>query len=399
MSKLARHIFHGMQVLQEGRWKTNIAVVVEAGNIRSIIPADMIANHMPAVLHEYTEAHYLVPGFIDLHIHGAAGADVMDGTQEALASIACALAEEGVTGFLATTMTASSEQMDIVLRTISDFSRQSDHKGAELLGVHLEGPFIAKEKMGAQAAAYICPPDMALFETWQQLSGNLIKVVTMAPELPNAIELIKNLKRRGVIVSVGHTNATYDETLAAITAGCTQATHLFNAMRGLQQREPGAAGALLLSPVVSVELIADGLHLHPAMLELALKLKGGQGVILVTDAMRAKCCGDGHYELGGQDVTVVDGKVTIANGTLAGSTLRMPQAIKNMVSFSGCTLAEAIQMASSYPASCIGLGDKKGKIAAGFDADLVVLDADFNVELTMRGGAVIARLPRSEPTR
>lgn len=389
MKEITRHIFYGMQLLQNQQWIHQHAVVVEENKIKAIVPAEMVNHHMPAILHHYSAKHYLAPGFIDLHIHGAAGADVMDGTEEALNTIARALAAEGVTGFLATTMTAPKEQMHAALVAISSFSKQTKINGATLLGVHLEGPFIATEKMGAQAANHICVPSIALFDEWQRLSGGQIKVVTLAPELPDALTLIKKLKKEGVIVSAGHTNATYEETTAAIAAGCTQATHLFNAMRGMHQREPGAAGALLLGQGVSVELIADGLHVHPAMLTLALTLKGNQDVLLVTDAMRAKCCGDGQFELGGQQVTVVDGKAMIENGTLAGSTLRMPQAIKNMVTYTGCSLAEAIQMASSNPAARLGLSDSKGKIAVGYDADFVILDADFNVEYTMSNGITV----------
>jgi N-acetylglucosamine-6-phosphate deacetylase len=258
-----------------------------------------------------------------------------------------------------------------------------------MLGIHLEGPFIAKEKMGAQSPAHICKPDITLFEGWQEAANGLIKLVTLAPELPGMIPFIEKIKKAGVICSIGHTNATYAEALAAIDAGCSQGTHLFNAMRGLHQREPGAAAALLLAQGVAVELIADGLHVHPAMLRVALQLKGKQEVLLVTDAMRAKCCSDGRYELGGQEVIVTNGRAVLAGDVLAGSTLLMPEAIKNMADFTGCSLIDAVEMASYYPAMRLGLSDRKGQIAMAYDADLVVLDETFAVQLTLRNGRVI----------
>lgn len=389
MNKSERHIFYGMQILHEDKWKSQCAVIVEKGVIKAIIPQEMIQHHQPAELHEYPSDYLLVPGFIDVHIHGAAGADVMDASPEALAAIAQMLAAEGVTGFLATTMTASSDTLTEVMHAIAQYSKKSAVQGAALLGVHLEGPFIAKEKMGAQSPAHIVKPDIDLVERWQQAADGLIKLITLAPELPDMIPFIKKLKKMDIRCSVGHTNATYAETGAAIEAGCSQGTHLFNAMRGLHQREPGAAAALLLAQEVAVELIADGLHVHPAMLSLALQVKGRQEILLVTDAMRAKCCGDGRYELGGQEVTVKQGKAMLAGDVLAGSTLLMPEAIKNMAEFTGCSLIDAIQMASYNPAMRLGLSDRKGQIAIGYDADMVMLDAALNVKLTLLGGVDI----------
>lgn len=389
MIKSERHIYYGMQVLYENQWKKQCAVIVEAGVIRAIIPEEMIKHHQPAVLHEYSPQHYLVPGFIDMHIHGAGGADVMDGTPEALGVIADLLAAEGVTGFLATTMTAADDTLTTALRAAAKYHAASKETGAAMLGIHLEGPFIAKAKMGAQSPRHICKPNTALFEGWQEAATGLIKLITLAPELPGMIPFIEKVKKTGVICSIGHTNATYAETREAIEAGCSQGTHLFNAMRGLHQREPGAAAALLLAKGVAVELIADGLHVHPAMLSAALQLKGKQDILLVTDAMRAKCCGDGRYELGGQEVVVTSGKAVLAGDVLAGSTLFMPEAIKNMADFTTCSLIDAIQMASYHPATRLGLSDRKGQIAKGYDADLVVLDEAFAVTLTLRNGRVI----------
>jgi N-acetylglucosamine-6-phosphate deacetylase len=380
-------ILSGMQVLTNMHWEKNLAVIVEHSKIKAIIPEEMISHHLPARHYTFAKECRLVPGFIDLHVHGAQGHDVMDGTQEALIAISRALAKEGVTGFLATTMTAKKSVLDEVLSVIAD--AKAHLPAAALLGIHLEGPFIAKDKMGAQKGEDVLSPNANVFLRWQKMAKGEIKLVTLAPELPDANELIQTLVNNRVIASVGHTNASYAETQAAIRAGCTHATHLFNAMRGLHQREPGAAGALLLSKEINAELIADGVHLHPAMLTLALCVKGKDRLVLVTDAMRAKCLGDGNYELGGQAVVVKNKIAQLANGTLAGSTLRMPDAIRNMTNFSGCELADAIAMASLNPARILGLDLHKGTIDVGKDADMVVLDNELEVLLTMREGEVI----------
>jgi N-acetylglucosamine-6-phosphate deacetylase len=343
----------------------------------------MLSNHLPAKVYQFPEDYYLLPGFIDLHIHGANGYDVMDGSEAALIEISEALAAEGVTGFLATTMSAPQEKTQQVLAHIHALKNHT--KGAALLGAHLEGPFIAKEKIGAQAEIAIALPDLAFMQSLISLAPETIKIVTLAPELTGALDLITYLVKKNIRVSIGHTNASYEETEIAIQAGCSHATHLFNAMRGLKQRDPGAVTALLLACEIKAELIADGLHLHPAILELVFRLKDKDHLFLVTDAMRAKCLGDGQYELGGQTVTVKDARASLEDGRLAGSTLRMPQAIKNMVQFSHCQLHEAIAMATINPAATLGLCHK-GSIALGNDADLVVMNAEFAVQLTMREG-------------
>ena len=347
----------------------------------------MIKHHLPARHHHFPADYYLIPGLIDLHVHGANGKDVMDGTEEAMQAISVALAQEGVTGFLATTMTADVERIEAALQVIPKVIEKPE--GAAILGVHLEGPFISKEKMGAQHGDHVRSPDVSLFQKWQSLSGDSIKLVTLAPELPHADEFIKALRGMNVIASIGHTNATYGETVEAIAAGCTQATHLFNAMSGLHQRHPGAVGALLLADDVYAEIITDGMHLHPAIVEIAWQMKGKDKLFLVTDAMRGKCLGDGDFDLGGQHVHVKHGRAALPDGTLAGSTLRMPDAIKNMMKFSHCTLIDAIHLATVNPVHVLGLSGTKGDISVGKDADLVVCDHEFVVKETMRCGKVI----------
>lgn len=380
-------IISGLAIITEQGVLNHQALVIEKNKIKAIISESEIKNYLPAEEKKFTRDYFLAPGLIDLHIHGCQGKDVMDADESALSVISQALAKEGVTGFLATTMTAETETLDHVLQAVKN--KMQNQTGATLLGVHLEGPFIAREKMGAQSGCYALSPDVKHMQRWLDLFPNVIKQVTIAPELPGAMALIHYLKTKNIVSSIGHTHASFDETNAAIQAGSSQATHLFNAMRPLHQREPGALGALLLSDDIVAELIFDEFHLHPAIVELALKLKGRERLVLVTDAMRAKCLGDGQYDLGGQMVNVRDGKATLEDGTLAGSTLSLPRAIQSMSQIPGCSLVDAIHMASRNPARALGLGKQKGVIAPGFDADLVVLNAAFEAVLTISGGEVV----------
>lgn len=382
--KQARLIFSGMKILTNENWLNDHALIVENKKIMAIIPRAMIQHHLPARQYEFPSNFYLSPGLIDFHIHGANGHDVMDGSEEALQEISMTLAKEGVTGFLATTMAASNAEIEKVLTLIPQIiARQQE--GVAILGVHLEGPFIAAGKRGAQHINAIQHPSIDLLQHWQLLAKGNIKILTLAPELPGAIPLIRAMRDLNIIASIGHTMATYEETKAAIAAGARQATHLFNAMSELHQREPGAAAAILLAEDVAAEIIVDGVHVHPAMVEVALRMKGKEQLLLVTDAMRAKCCGNGCYELGGQSVQVINGHATLKDGTLAGSVLTMNAAIKNIMLFTGCDLATALHMASTNQARLLQL-ENKGKIAIGMDADLVIFDSDLKTVLTLCEG-------------
>ncbi|MBV8802282.1 MAG: N-acetylglucosamine-6-phosphate deacetylase [Gammaproteobacteria bacterium] len=341
----------------------------------------------------FPETYHLIPGFIDLHVHGANNKDVMDATQDALSILSKTLAAEGTTSYLATTMTATPNEIEKALCAVNAYMQEQDNiLGASILGVHLEGPFISPKKIGAQNAKNLLQPDVALLAEWQKKSGYAIKLVTLAPELPHSLELIRYLREHDIIPSIGHSDATYVETEKAIKEGCHYVTHLFNAMRGIQHREPGVVTAALLSKTVTTELIVDGIHLHPAIVKLALNLKGIEQLVLVTDAMRAKCLGNGSYDLGGQEVHVKEGVATLANGTLAGSTLKMPDAIRKMISFTHCDFYDAVRMASENPAKVLRVFEKKGSIAVGKDADLVVLDNNFCVVMTIVGGKVVHQI-------
>jgi N-acetylglucosamine-6-phosphate deacetylase len=339
----------------------------------------------------FPQTYHLVPGRIDMHIHGAHGADVMDATPAALNTIRQALAADGVTGFLATTVTESIEKIATALENVQHYRRNSV-LGAEILGVHLEGPFISPRHIGAHRRELILSPDIALFDRWQSCAGDSIKLVTVAPELSGGIDFIRHLRECNVIASIGHTDADFATTELAISAGARHATHLFNAMRAFHHREPGCIGAILNNPQVMAELIADGHHCHPAALELGLRSKGKEGLILVTDAMRAQCCEAGKYELGGQTVTIHEGVARLENGVLAGSVLTMTHAVKNMLRFTHCTLSDLIYLTSINPAKALGIDSKTGSIIAGKDADLVVLDENLEVALTIgKGHAVYQR--------
>ncbi|RFU63276.1 N-acetylglucosamine-6-phosphate deacetylase [Bacillus sp. V59.32b] len=328
-----------------------------------------------------------IPGLIDVHIHGVNGADTMDATIGALETMATALPKEGTTSFLATTITQENEAIERALRNASDYI--SDHQSpgkAEILGIHLEGPFVNSKRAGAQPVEYIVDPNVELFKKWQELSNDTIRLVTLAPEQPGGLQLIKYLKENGIIASIGHSDATYEEVLDAITAGATHVTHLFNGMKGMHHREPGVVGAALLRDELQTELIADGIHVRPEMVKLVYNQKGPGGLLLITDAMRAKCLKNGTYDLGGQDVIVRDDKAFLHDGTLAGSILKMDQAVKNMLSFTDCSLESVIEMASVNPAKQLNVFDHKGSIAEGKDADLVILDENHDVVMTFCKG-------------
>lgn len=329
---------------------------------------------------------HVVPGFIDAHIHGAMGADVMDADADGLARIAAYLPREGTTSFLATTMTASSSALDAAMATLADF--ESAPGAADMLGVHLEGPFVNPDKAGAQPVEHIVAPDIMAFDRWQAVSGGRIKVVTLAPEQPGGDALIAHLARLGVRASIGHSSCSAAGAEAAITAGVTRGTHLYNAMDGLHHREPGAACALLTDSRARSEIIPDGLHVTPAMVKLAYHAAGRDRLMAITDAMRAKGLGDGDYELGGQPVAVENGQARLADGTLAGSVLTFDAGFRHMLDFTGCDLADAVAMTSTNAADSLGVGERKGRLSAGHDADLVVLDADLQVQLTVCRGRV-----------
>lgn len=340
-------------------------------------------------LQELPEEYVVVPGFIDEHIHGAAGSDAMDGTMEDLGKIANALASEGTTAFLATTMTQSPENITKALKAVKAYRELSPESGAEILGVHLEGPFISKDFVGAQPIEYVAKPSVEVFKKYQDASGDCVRIVTLAPEVEGSTELIKYLVSQNIVASIGHTNATYADVKKAVEAGATNLTHTYNAMKPLHHREVGTVGSGLLFDELNCECICDGIHVSGPAIQLLHKNKPADKMTLITDAMRAKHMPDGVSELGGQVVIVKNGEARLENGTLAGSVLKMNNAVKNVMKFLNLPLEEVVKLASQNPAKNLGVFDQMGSIKEGKRADFVILDKDLNVVQTVRNGKVI----------
>ncbi len=330
----------------------------------------------------------VMPGFIDTHFHGSAGDDVMANGAAGISRISRALLKFGTTGFLATTIAARhSELMKAIEDTIAAENQSAE--GAEILGLHIEGPYINLAFKGAQPVEGIRDPNFDECRELLAAADGRIKIMTMAPELPGGMELIRFLKANGVAASLGHSEADYDTALAAIDAGATRATHLYNAMSGVHHRKPGLASAVLNEPGIQAELICDGVHVHPRMAELAWRAKGRDGITLITDATAAQGVGDGVYTLGDFQIQVRGPLCTLMDGvTIAGSVLTMNQAVANAIDFTGMSLIDAAYTSSLAPAKACGVADRKGSIEIGKDADLAVLKPDFSVSHTIRSGVV-----------
>ena len=340
---------------------------------------------------EYTfvENGLVVPGFIDEHIHGAGGADAMDGEVDKLKTIANCLAAEGTTCFLATTMTQSPKNIIKSLSAIKEYIGKNFSDGAKLLGVHLEGPFISEKHIGAQPLEFLQKADVNTFIEYNNASGNNIKIVTVAPEIDGAKELIAYLNKNGIVASAGHTDAGYEDMITSVSHGLRCVTHTFNAQKGIHHRDIGTAGAALMVDALSAEMICDLIHLSAPTIKMIVKNKPHDKIILITDAMRAKGIPDGISELGGQKVIVKNGQARLENGALAGSVLKMNDAIKNLVADCNVPLTDAIDYATINPSKNLGISNTKGSIAINKDADFAVLDGNFGVVSTIREGKII----------
>ncbi len=328
----------------------------------------------------------VTPGYIDVHVHGAAGYDTMDATPEALSAMSRFFAQHGVTSFLPTTVTGSRAQTLAAIAAVADFQRQRP-VGAQALGIHLEGPYINPANLGAQNPEFARsadPDEYAEFFRW----GN-VKLISLAPEDPANLPLIPYAVAHGAAVAIGHSSATYEEVMAAVELGLTQATHTYNAMSGLHHRKPGATGAALTCDRIYAQIIVDLIHVHPAMVKLLVRAKGLGRTVLITDAMRATGMADGTYDLGGQEVIVINGEARLPAGNLAGSTLTMDRAVRNVRQAAELSTLEAIRLATLTPAQSVGIADRKGRVAPGCDADLVILDQDLNVVTTMVSGEIV----------
>jgi N-acetylglucosamine-6-phosphate deacetylase len=335
-----------------------------------------------------------LPGFVDLHAHGAVGVDVMDADPDGLARVARFLATHGVTAWLAATMTATAAATERALAAVAAAAGPVDG-GASLLGAYLEGPYLNPARAGAQDASLIRPADPA--EAARLLDSGVVRVLALAPEVEQNRRLVAEAVARGVTVSAAHTDATYDQALTAVADGVRHVTHAFNAMRPLGHREPGMLGAALTASELRCELVADNVHVHPAAMALLLQAKGPGGVVLVSDAMSATGLPEGAYTVGGRPAFHMDGAIRLADGTLAGSVLTLDRALHNLQAASGRPLAELWPAASRNAAQAIGVDDAKGSLEPGKDADLVLLDPSLEVVVTVVEGAVVHggdRVPR-----
>lgn len=381
MSQLKKCLYNGKLILEDRVLEGKALIFSET--IEAIVDEIEIQGRTDL---EKIDARgsYVSPGFIDIHIHGYAGHDVMEGQVEKLKIISESIPANGVTSFLATTMTMDIKDIKQALQVVRQV-RSEGSLGAEVLGAHMEGPFINPAYKGAQNKKYIISPNMDLVKEFQ----DVIRLITIAPEIEGAKEFIQEVKERtDIVLSMGHTNATFEEAVEAVQQGISHTTHLFNAMTGLHHRKPGVVGAAL-STDVTCELIADTIHVHKGLYPFLLKVKGLDKMILVTDCMAAGGMEEGKYELGGQPVFVKDGQAKLEDGTLAGSVLKLNEGLKNIHTYTGMDLEALVRLASYNPATVLGIQDKKGSLAVGKDADITIFDENVTIYMTIGKGKVL----------
>ena len=374
----------------------SILAVEEGTELNAAFPAAWNTDNTTKVING--KGLYLSPGFIDIHNHGRLGCDALDGTEKSMKTIARHQAENGVTGFLAGTSSIPWEKSLKKLGFLAEYCKTEAVKnhnetgsdsaeGARCLGIYSEGSFFSVEKRGAHNPAYLkkslTKDDL---DTLLNTAGSALKIAALSPELSGALEWIRCLKEKGIIIAAAHSNAAYTEAMAGINAGITLATHTFNGMRSLNHQEPGILGAVLDDERVFCELIADGIHLDPVILSLTYKLKGPDHIILVSDSVIANGIPEGRYEYEGRTVIVKDGEVRLENGQLSGSTLSLNRAVRNMVQLGGASLCHAVRAAALNPARILGLEKQKGSIAPGKDADLIIFTENVEIKGVFIGG-------------
>ncbi|HEY4837705.1 MAG TPA: N-acetylglucosamine-6-phosphate deacetylase [Candidatus Acidoferrales bacterium] len=366
-------------------------VIVEGGRISAVGARNEVAVPANAKRIE-ARGFTLVPGFVDVHVHGAGGYDVMEATPEALNAVAVTLARGGTTSFLATTVTAAPDVLCGSAAGIAKFisaqtqseSSAAGNPRAEIVGIHFEGPFISPARRGVHPIEWIAAPSLALFARMVDAAAGTARVVTLAPEISGGIELVDAARKAGIVAALGHTDATYEQAMDAIAHGASHAAHVFNAMRPFSHRDTGVLGAVLTSPQVTAELIADGIHVDVAAMKILLNAKP-EKVILVSDGTAATGMPDGKYRLGNFDVQVTGGVVRNSEGKLAGSALTLDRALRIIVAL-GIPFEEAVRMLTLYPARLLGVESRKGIIAAGADADLVFLDSNLEISKVVTRG-------------
>jgi len=365
-------------------------VLIDEGEIVSISSRSAAELPSRAEHLDFGDA-VLAPGLVDLHVHGGVGYDVMQDDETGRAAFERLLVQHGVTSYYPTTVTASLNEtlraLEYLARAVEQAAKSAVANRACPLGVHLEGPFLSHLRRGVHPPEKLVAPDVKTFDRFWQAAQGRIRVMTIAPELPGALEVIAEATGRGVCVSIGHSDATLEQAQAGIAAGARHATHTFNAMRPLDHRAPGILGEVLTNPRLTAEMIADGIHVDPVVINLITKAKGIEGTILITDATAATGMPEGKYHLGAMEVEVKDGRV-LHNGTLAGSVLTLDRAVRNVMSFANWDLQNAVRAASFNPAKTAG-AHSKGLLQPGADADLVVLTASGEVKATIVKGVVV----------
>ncbi|MGB2808403.1 MAG: N-acetylglucosamine-6-phosphate deacetylase [Sedimentisphaerales bacterium] len=363
--------------------KERVSILVEDGVIAEI--GDVNAGAGCDVLD--AEGRIAAPGFIDVHIQGAGGADILDGEREALEAISKTCVQFGTTSFLATTVyNANGDNEHLALAAEC---AGGDLGGANLVGIHLEGPFIAVNKRGMIQPDCICEPSMEILNKILDITGGKLAMMTIAPELEGGLEIIRRLVGSNIVASFAHSGADYQQTVAGITAGISHATHLFNAMSGIHHRSPGPLAAIFENENVTAQLIADGVHIHPSVLKLAFEILGPERIVLITDGMQAMGLPDGKYIYNGVEYESKDGAARYKDGTLIGTALGLSELVKRFISFTCCGLDVAVKTVTENPAKVLGLADRKGSIAVGKDADLVLLNDDLSVRATIVGGKIV----------
>lgn len=382
---MEQYIVNG-KVFLDGSFQEK-TIGVEGGCIH-ILPKDAALEDGAKVYD--AEGKKVVPGFLDIHTHGAVGVDVNAATAEELGKIGHFMATQGTTSWLCSVLTDTKEQ---TLWCIDEFKKHKkmENDGADLLGIHLEGPFLAKEFKGAMPEHLLQDADVELLKEYQEAAEGNIRYLTVSPEIEGIVDAIPAVRNLGIVVAIGHSGADYDTSMKAIENGAVSCTHIFNAMKLLHQHFPAIMGAAMESDIYC-EAICDGRHLHPGVVRLLIKTKGLDRVVAITDSIMAAGLPDGNYKLGVNDVVVVDGDAKLAsNGVRAGSTLTTGQALKNIMKFTGRPIEEVLQLLTVNPAKLIGVFDKKGSIADGKDADLVILDEENNVADTFVRGKQVSR--------
>ncbi|PKH85456.1 N-acetylglucosamine-6-phosphate deacetylase [Colwellia sp. Bg11-28] len=381
--KAKQYYLHSNSAYTENSIESNCYILITNGLITDIC-------HSPSESIPIVELDNLtiLPGFLDLHIHGREGADVMDATPEAIETISTSLAKHGVVGFLATTVTSTWENTLAAFENIG-YSYQSQPSGAQVLGAYNEGLFFTEDHKGAHDEQYFLPLSKENINAIINAAQGALKVVALAPELPGSEEIIRYLSANNIKAMLGHTNANYQQTCDALHAGACGGVHVFNGMKGIHHRDPGCAGAVLLDKDAYVEVIADGVHLHPGILKMIYRMKGPKKMGLISDCIVAGGMSDGTYRLGMLDVEVSEGVARTKSGSLAGSTLTLERAIANLVSLADIPKLEAVHMASLVPAEFLGVSDSLGSISVNKRACFAIVDDAFNVQATIIDGELV----------